>query len=110
MLLLSLSYNFSHECAMPPINEIKFVLQESGDTSDQSGESNISDREHMSLLQNHLKHIEKKLFEDITRLIARMDHLERRYDSMQTQIRMLHSDRYRNQDVIFPPKHRACCS
>ena len=68
-------------------------IQESGDSSDQSGESNVSEREHLSLLQSHLKHIEKKLFEHISRLGSRMDHLERRYDSMQTQIRMLHSDR-----------------
>lgn len=69
-------------------------LQESGDSSDQSGESSVSDREHLSLLQSHLKHVEKKLFEHISRIVSRMDHLERRYDSMQTQIRMLHSERY----------------
>ena len=69
-------------------------MQESGDNSDQSGESAMSECELLSLLQNHLKHIEKKLLEDINRLISRMDHLERRYDSMQTQIRMLHSDRF----------------
>lgn len=70
------------------------LLQESGDNSDQSGESTMSERELLSLLQSHLKHIEKKLLEDVNRLISRMDHLERRYDSMQTQIRMLHSDRF----------------
>lgn len=74
------------------------LLQESSDNSDQSGESTMSEHELLSLLQSHLKHIEKKLLEDINRLISRMDHLERRYDSMQTQIRMLHSDRF---DVLL---------
>ena len=71
-------------------------LQESSETSDHSGESAMSDKEHLSLLESHNRHIEKKLsraVDDIAKLSFMVEHLRKFTESLQNQLRMMQSER-----------------
>ena len=65
-------------------------LQE--DTSDQSGESVTSHRDHLALLEAHNKHMEStvsKNTEDVKKLTSIVEHLSRRVESLANQLRIM---------------------
>lgn len=71
------------------------VSHEPSDTSDQSADSVISEKDHLSLLENHNKNVERKLTkicDDVARLTSSCDHLKRWCESLQNQLRMVHAN------------------
>ncbi len=62
------------------------------DTSDQSGDSVMSHREHLSLLEAHNRNVESavaKNTEDIKKLMNLVEHLNRRIESLAHQLRIM---------------------
>lgn len=72
------------------------------DTSDQSGDSIISYRDHLAMLEGHNRHLEmtvSKNQEEMKSLTALVKHLERRVESLANQLRMVSLGR------PIPPSH-----
>lgn len=62
------------------------------DMSDHSGDSAISYRDHLVMLENHNKYLETALSrntEDTKRLTTQVEHLNRRVESLANQLRMI---------------------
>jgi len=71
------------------------VDHSTGDSSDQSADSHIGDGDHLSLLEVHNKHIEKRMgdiSEDVQKLTKDVGHLKRFCESLQAQLRMVQAE------------------
>ena len=80
---------------MSPGSTGKAISQE--DMSDLSGESAISYREQLALLESHNKHLEStvvKTSEEVKKLTSQVEHLNRRVESLANQLRMVSYNSY----------------
>ena len=80
---------------MSPGSTGRAISQE--DMSDLSGESAISYREQLALLESHNKHLEttvQKTSEEVKKLTSQVEHLNRRVESLANQLRMVSYNSY----------------
>ncbi len=62
------------------------------DTSDQSGDSNFSHRDHLAVLEAHNRNLETAVVhnsEDVKKLTTLVEHLNRRVESLANQLRIM---------------------